>query len=179
MTAYKNFTVDLPERLMRLDKHFLPIAQGQDLEVTYLLMKLSTAFLLPYERIDGSSGTRASEISNPQNIRKYLELDKPFQRSSYCASPEKWRRINVDNFSRGPRFWKDQSSKKVQETVAKVLEMIRHATAHSNLYFGGESETIQHIYFGNRMERNKNTEKYTIIRCDIGALNFLVTAWIN
>jgi len=69
MTAYKNFTVDFPKRLMELDQQFRPIATSADLEVSYLLMKLTASFLLPYERIEGTSGARRSEIANPQRIR--------------------------------------------------------------------------------------------------------------
>ncbi|MDZ7842170.1 MAG: hypothetical protein U5R46_15320 [Gammaproteobacteria bacterium] len=178
MSEYKNFTVEMPERLANLDRYFSPIAQKEDLEITYLLMKLSAAFLLPYERVDGTSGARANDLSDPQAIRRYLELDKLFHRSTYCVAPEQWVRIDVDNFSHGPRSWESQGTR-VNETVAKVLERIRHATAHSNLYFGGESKVIQHIYFGNRHERDRETDKYIVIRCDVAGLIALVNAWIE
>lgn len=177
MSEYKNFTVEMPERLASLDRHFSPIAEKENLEVTYLLMKLSAAFLLPYERVDGESGATGNDISDPQAIRKYLELDKLFQQSTYCLDPQRWIRIDVDNFSQGPRSWESQGTK-VNETVAKILERIRHATAHSNLYFGGASKAIQHIYFGNRYERDRKTDQYIVIRCDVAGLTALVNAWI-
>src|SRR5437763_11488583 len=105
MTAYKNFTVDFPRRFIELDQQFRLIATSVDLDVTYLLMKLTASFLLPYERIEGTSGARRSEIADPQRIRKFLELDKRFGEASYCSDISQWSLLDVDDFHRGPRDW--------------------------------------------------------------------------
>src|SRR3989442_4334774 len=161
MTAYKNFTVDFPARIAELDSQFQSIASTADLEVSYTLMKLAAAFLLPYERIAGSSGTYRAEITDRQRIRKYLELDKRFRESTYCRCIDQWMTFDVENFDRGPYEWFD-SRRQPDVPVHEVLETIRHAVAHSNLFFGGES-VIAHVYLGSRMERNSETNKYRVI----------------
>ena len=176
MTEYSNFTVEFPERLQELDREFQVIANKKELEVTYLLMKLSAAFLLPYERLNGDSG--ASDISSRQSIRSTLELDKKFSQSSYFDTLEGLLKIEVDDFSRGPQAWAHKGEK-LDTTVADVLKIIRHATAHSNILFGGEGRIIQHIYLGNRRERDRGSNKYSVIRCTIVALNSLMDAWIS
>ena len=82
MTLYKNFTVDLPSRIRELDPRYKRIAKSSGLEVSYLLMKLSTTFLLPYERAIGSSGARDTDLLDQQKLRKDLELDKKFASSA-------------------------------------------------------------------------------------------------
>jgi len=177
MTTYKNFIVDFPKRLKHLDQQFMPVAKSADLEVSYILMKLTASFLLPYERIEGTSGTRRSEISDPLRIREYLELEKPFREASYCSEISQWSFFDVDDFHRGPQDWtvRDFRSDLV---VHDVLQTIRHSAAHSNLFFGGEM-TIEHIFLGNRRERDPNTDKYRVARGSVRALDHLIDAWIQ
>lgn len=179
MSEYKKFAFDLPHRLKILDQEFSKIARKKNIDVSYLLMKLAASFLLPYERTRGTSGASETDIPSPESIRKDLELDKLFIQSSYCKDADVWSCIDVDNFSQGPREWsqKDWEPLKKQPTH-KVLDTLRHSLAHANLFFGGEDD-IEHIYFGNRRERDKNTNKYRVIRCPVLDLNNLVNAWIS
>lgn len=176
MTAYKNFTVDFPKRLTELDRKFRPIARSADLDVSYGLMRLAASFLLPYERIEGTSGSRRAEIRDPQSIRKFLELDKRFHEASYCSDITQWSLLDVDDFSRGPRDWLG-SERRLDLVAYKVLQTIRHSVAHSNLFFGGDL-TIEHIYLGSRTERDRETDKYRVVRSTVHELNHLVDAWI-
>lgn len=176
MTAYKNFTVDFPKRLMELDQQFQPIATSANLDVSYLLMKLTASFLLPYERIEGTSGARRSEICDPQSIRKVLELDKRFSEASYCSDVGQWSMLDVDDFHRGPRDWTSREQR-MDLVVHRVLQTIRHSVAHSNIFFGGEL-TIEHIYLGSRRESNRETDKYRVVRSSVRTLNHLIDAWI-
>lgn len=177
MTAYKNFTVDFPKRLAELDREFRPIARSADLDVSYALMRLAAAFLLPYERIEGTSGTRRTDILDSQSIRKFLELDKRFYEASYCSDVTQWAILDVDGFSSGPRGWLG-SERKMDSVVFKVLQTIRHSVAHSNLFFGGDV-TIEHIYLGSRKERDPETNNYRVVRCTLHELNHLVDAWVS
>ncbi len=180
MTSYRNFTVDLPKRIQELDQEFSPIAMRKNLDVTYLLMKSATAFLLPYERVSNTSGATRSDINNTQNIRKYLELDKPFRSSTYCNDCGQWLQYNVVDYSNGPSSWFGQESKTFEfVTVDIILKAIRHAIAHSNLYFGGEGKDIEHIFFGKRNERDTQTGKYFVVGCTIPELNQLINSWLT
>ena len=143
MGHYRNVTVDFPQRLGDLDRQFRPLARSADLEVTYTLMKLAAAFLLPYERLDGDSGARNTDV-NPakrQSIRRDLELDTPFGESSYCGGSKEWRLLEVEGFSGGPKQWQSTECM-VDGSVREVLEIIRHSVAHSNVFFGGESQIV-------------------------------------
>jgi hypothetical protein len=178
MTAYKNFTVDLPDRIAELDKLVRPLATSIDLEVTYIVMKITSAFLLPYERLEGTSGARRTDVTNPQSIRKTLELDKLFRGATYCEDLTQWTALDVDDFHRGPRDWNSRDERLDAEVAHTVLRTIRHSIAHSNLFFGGE-QTIEHIYFGSRKERDIENGNYRVVRGTVGAVEHLVDAWIN
>jgi hypothetical protein len=178
MSTYKNFTVDFPKRIKELDQQFRPLATTTDLEVSYLLMKLAGAFLLPYERIKGSSGARRSEIADPQPIRKFLELDKRFTKTSYCSNIAEWSMFNVDNFHCGPCAWDRNDQDLATIEVHVVLQTIRHSLAHSNLFFGGDSK-IEHVYLGSRREKVSDTDKYQVVCSSVNALNQLVDTWLS
>jgi len=177
MTAYRNFTVEFPTRLAELDKVFKPIASSAELEVSYTLMKLAASFLLPYERVEGTSGARTADLKERQSIRKYLELDKRFHQASYCSNGDQWSYLDVDDFAHGPTNWVTNGYK-LKSPVHKVLETIRHSVAHSNLFFGGDSK-IEHIYLGSRREKDPDTNQYRVLWCTVNELNHLVDAWIT
>lgn len=176
MSEYRNFTVELPARIAELDRDFKAIAEAKQLEVSYLLMKLAASFLLPYERLEGTSGAGRADISDRQVIRKHLYLDRKFHESNYSENLADWCLIAVDDFHYGPRQWLEKS-RPLDLPVHKVLSTVRHFVAHSNLFFGGEA-SIEDVYLGSRRERDPNTQKYTVIRCTVGELNHLVDAWI-
>jgi hypothetical protein len=179
MGHYKNFTVDFPQRLSELDKKFRPIASSADLDVTYVLMKLAASFLLPYERLEGTSGARTADLDgrHRQDIRRKLELDKLFFHSSYCDDPKSWFMLDVENFMHGPEGWQGKE-RRLKLPVHKVLNTIRNSVAHSNLHFAGEHK-IQHVYLGSRRERSPETGKYLVIGCTVVGLDHLVDAWIH
>lgn len=177
MSSYRNFTVDFPKRVQQLHVVFRPIASNADLSVTYALMRLAAGFLLPYERAVGNGGAGRAEVSSKQAIRKHLELDKKFLRSAYVTSRCDWKMVDVDDFDSGPQRWNERMQEMVDQQVHEVLAIVRHSTAHSNLFFGG-SETIEHVYLGNRRERDEKTNKYRVLRCTLTGLEQLVDQWL-
>jgi hypothetical protein len=178
MGHYGNFTVDFPTRLGELDRQFRPLAKSADLEVTYTLMKLAAAFLLPYERLDGDSGARNTDVdpARRQLIRRDLELDGQFSESSYSGGSTEWRLLEVAGFSGGPKRWQG-TERAVDRSVREVLEIIRHSVAHSNVFFGGQS-AIDHVYLGNRTP-SLGPKTYTVLRCSVRELEHLVDCWIQ
>ncbi|MDP2319178.1 MAG: hypothetical protein Q8O42_07575 [Acidobacteriota bacterium] len=178
MTAYKNFTVDLPRRIAQLDRRVRPLATSVELEVSYLVMKMAAAFLLPYERLEGTSGARRADVTDPRSIRKTLELDKRFREASYCGDLTEWALLEVDDFQRGPRDWTSRQHGLDAAVVHKVLKTVRHSIAHSNLFFGGERK-IEHIYLGSRKDRDLENGPYSVLRGTVGAVENMVDAWID
>lgn len=132
-------------------------------------MRLAASFLLPYERIEGTSGARKADIKDSQSIRKWLELDKRFHEASYCSDITHWAVPDVEDFSRGPRGWRGKEHQ-LDWPVHKTLQTITHSVAHSNLLFGGDS-TIEHIYLGSRSENDQETTKYRVIRCTVDGMD--------
>ncbi len=113
----------------------------------------------------------------PKRIRSILELDKRFYESAYCSDVTSWSTFDVDNFQSGPSEWvKEKRHRKL--AVHEVLETVRHAVAHSNLFFGGKSK-IEHVYLGTRRERDSATRRYRVIRCTIDELDHLMDIWIS
>lgn len=178
MSSYRNFTVDFPKRVDQLHVAFRPFAIGADLSVTYTLMRLAAGFLLPYERTVGKGGAGRAEVSSKQAIRATLELDQSFLQSAYVKGGVNWTMVETDEFDNGPRHWNERVQTMADQQVHEVLQIVRHSTAHSNLFFGG-SETIEHIYLGNRRERDENTNKYRVLRCTPDALEDLVERWFH
>lgn len=178
MGHYGNFTVDFPKRLGELDRQFRPLAKSVDLDVTYALMKLAAAFLLPYERLDGDSGARNADVdpARRQSIRRDLELDRRFSESSYCGGSTGWRLLEVEGFSGGPKRWQG-TERTVDRSVREVLEIIRHSVAHSNVFFGGQS-AIEHVYLGNRTP-GPGPKTYSVIRCSVRELERLIDCWVQ
>jgi len=181
MTAYRNFSLEFPERVKELDQDFIACAKQRNLEVTYLMMKASSCFLLPFERLAGDSGVSSAEVPNQQKIRKHLNFDEPFARTFYCDGDERWAQGNVDNFSSGPEAWIDKDCWVLPImglASCKVLRTLRHSLAHSNFFFGGEQQ-IEDVYFGAKREKKESTEKYTVYRCSVNSLNHLLDSWIE
>ena len=177
MSSYRNFTVDFPKRVAQLDVAFRPFALTADLLVSYMLMRLASGFLLPYERVAGTSGAGRAEVRSKQRIRSTLELDKPFRRSGYCSDNDYWRVANVDDFDAGPVRWNDAMSVVDKNVMVwDLLQVVRHSTAHSNLFFGGE-EQIEHIFLGSRRERVAMTNKYRVFQCTPSSLDHLLNRW--
>lgn len=179
MGHYKNFTVDFPQRLSELDQKFRHIASSADLDVSYVLMKLAASFLLPYERLQGTSGAQTADVNDQYRhvIRQVLELDKLFFQASYCDNRDDWFALDVENFMLGPNDWNGKE-RRLESPVYQVLEIIRHSVAHSNIFFGG-GHRIEHVYLGSRRDRLPNTGKYRVIRCTVRELGHLVDAWIH
>lgn len=174
MTQYRNLTVDFPSRIHDLDVHFRPIALGMKLEVTYAIMKLASAFLLPYERIDGQSGAKRADVSSGRDLRRALGLGSPFDTSRYCADPEHWACFTVPTFPFDVDSWAGVRSTPSQST-ATILETMRHAIAHSNLLFAG-CEDIELVFMASR---DGSTGGCRVVRCTGDALNNFADRWIE
>ena len=112
-------------------------------------------------------------------MRVPLELDKPFLRSSYSNPWNAWRKHDVEDFSRGPVAWLELEKPLGSMTSAAVLRTVRHAVAHSNVYFGGEGEDIDHIYFGNRTEQDEMTDKYKVVRGTLADVTRMISSWLD
>ena len=177
MSSYRNFTIEFPKRVAQLDIEFRPLALRADLFVSYTMMRLASGFLLPYERVAGTSGAARAEITSKQKIRSTLELDKPFCESGYFSHNDYWRVANVEDFDAGPVRWNDSMSEVDNNVmVCDLLQVVRHSTAHSNLFFGGE-EQIEHIFLGSKRERDPMTNKYRVFQCTPSSLDRLLNRW--
>lgn len=180
MTAYRNFSLEFPERVKELDQDFIACAKQRNLEVTYLMMKASSCFLLPFERLAGDSGVSSAEVPNQQKIRKHLNFDEPFARTFYCDGDERWAQGNVDNFSSGPEAWIDKDCWVLPImglASCKVLRTLRHSLAHSIFLWWRAAD--RGCLLRCKAREKESTEKYTVYRCSVNSLNHLLDSWIE
>jgi hypothetical protein len=179
MSLYKNITVDIPSRVMELDKAFSSIAKDKELEVTYLLMKLYPSFLSPYERVLGTSHAKKMDVIDRSKITKNLRINDQFNNSKYTCG--KWHEISALSFKDGVTGWCENSdihSKETTLTVKDVLSIVRNALSHSNIHFGGENvQAIEHIYFGSNWPQMRDDIK--ILRCTVADLEKFTQQWIT
>jgi hypothetical protein len=163
MTLYKPFHADLPIRCQELHEIFSSIAEEQHLEVTYTLMRLGCAFLMPFERVVNDNKLGPVEKKERSDIRKKLEIDKKFIESSYCDNDIGWTYCNPegDEFYEGyeSEKWSRNEVELGEQPTAQVLAFIRNAVAHSNLPFACDEndDRIVRIYFGSE-ERTRDKE---------------------
>lgn len=184
MSEFRNFSVEFPERLAQLDGHFRPLADRENLQVSYLLMRLTSAFLLPYERTFGDSGEQGADVADSQRVRKVLELDKPFTASTYALQSD-WTRFQVSNYSARSEDWIRTSL--AASTVHQVLQDVRYALSHSNLRFAvqpfrsgapvASEKDINYVFLAARAERLP-TQQYRVTQFSVTGLDGLVDQWV-
>lgn len=187
MSLFETFHVDLPERCQTLHETFSRIAKENDLEVTYTLMRLGCAFLMPYERSVKNKRLGPSE-NGKSALKDKLELNRKFGESSYCHNDNAWTYHKVPeqqyredlDVNALLRERGDLSARK----VGQVLFDIRCAIAHSNLHFAAEQNnqniprngrSITHIFFGVKPTNDKT--EYRVIGSNPIELNWLLDIW--
>jgi hypothetical protein len=177
MSLFETFHVDLPGRCQTLHEKFSKIAKDKDLEVTYTLMRLGCAFLMPFEQ-------------SLFDLKDRLEINSKFGESSYCCNynawtyhkvPEQQYRADLD-LNTLLQGGEDLGTK----TVREVLFIIRCAIAHSNLHFAAEQNneniphdyrSITHIFFGIQPADGKT--EYRVIGSNPIELSRLLDIWSN
>ena len=190
MTRYQAFHEDLTQRCSELHEKYLEIAKTEKREVTYLLMRLGCAFILPYERVVLDNKLGPSKKDKRSEIRRDLEINKKFIESDYCDNGIEWTYLKMDEnkFYEGyeSEEWSENETDLGEKLTGQVLGYLRNAVAHSNLLFACDesNDTIVRIYFGTKetkknekMKLREPTGKYHVIGCDLRGLDRLLDVW--
>lgn len=168
MTAYHNYYCDFPGRCIDILKHFEPEAkergkeEGQGGEVTLLLMAASSAFLIPYERMQSN---HPSSDSEQRSLSFNEALNTKWRRSLLSRDTEdteKWRYGFTEAFNGGPTSWPSTDESVGKKDVSEVLAIIRNALAHGNLFADGDPSTrdsqIQSLRLYSKKRENQRYE---------------------
>ena len=184
MTLYKSFHVDLPIRCQKLHGEFLKLARDHELEVTYTLMRLTSAFLLPFERVVNDNKLGPGKKKERTEIRGELEINNKFVESSYYGTDGDWTYYKMKNkkFFEGynPEKWAQDEGDFCKKDTQHLFAVIRNAVAHSNLLFACDENDnkIVYICFGSKERENgKETGRYSVIGCNLNGLNKLLDEW--
>jgi hypothetical protein len=150
MSAYSDFIVDFPTRCLELLQYFEPQAKARDREVTLLLMAASSAFIIPYERLNKLHPTR--DFIEFKTISESINniLGTPFKNSNFSPiRPNNWKFGTFHEFGNGPDSW--QITEPAEEKpLSYILGIIRNSLAHGNLYTSGNPISFLIFFCENR-----------------------------
>src|ERR1035441_2897027 len=159
MSNYRNYVEDFPNRCKSILELAGPVAEEQGLEVTLLLMVASTALTVPYERLKPEDKyiqpmQERDRRGFPQAAIDLKELlNKPFLSSPLwnTGSVSSWKGDTLSTVVGMPDQWKeldDPSALRANAPVCYVLQAVRNALAHGNLYMRTDpQEQITQIVF--------------------------------
>ena len=196
MTAYHDYYDDFPGRCIELLKHFEPEAKergkekGQGGEVTLLLMAASSAFLIPYERMQSNhpssdSEKRSSSFNEALNTR--------WCKSLLSGDVGEWLYGFTKVLGSKPASWPPPNESAGEKDVSEVLAIIRNALAHGNLFADGDPLTgdsqIQSLRLYSEKRENQRCENcnqsvgsvtgYKYLDIPVCGFKKFLSNWIN
>ena len=165
MTAYHNYYCDFPGRCIDILKHFEPEAkergkeEGQGGEVTLLLMAASSAFLIPYERMQSN---HPSSDSEKRSSSFDAALNTRWCKSLLSRDIGEWLYGSTKALDIEPASWPSPDESAGEKNVSEVLAIIRNALAHGNLFADGDPLTgdsqIQSLRLYSKKRENQRCE---------------------
>lgn len=153
MSEYKVFVKEFP---LRCEKIMGRIEKGhkyEDLTVTGLLMVAASAIIIPYERLrpvpDHPSGDAKKYTEAAEKFKQLL--DSNFVGSDLCSPNDKakWLFAKAESVEDDPDRWKWTFKKEIskEKKTKGVLDIIRNALAHGNIFTKPSRGDIQEIIF--------------------------------
>jgi len=193
MTSYSSFIRDFPLRCKNFLVAYEEDAKQKDREVTLLITVATSAFTIPFERLNPSSPDHVADDRYPGAVSKLgklqnrdfvswqkgvtwriiEDLDGQQIRSGQAdgwASPDKRRPIPTD------------------KKVGSMLSIIRNALAHGNIFTypnthpQGSARQIEHIIFLSRLRDEVTGElidRYKVVVVSPSDFRTLILDWIS
>lgn len=192
MSNYKNFIQDFPVRCGEILEEYKEQAKKSDREVTHMFAIAAVALTIPFERLRKPP----ERIKNPSGDKqKYKEADgkfgnlckQPFLQSNLWKDEVKsWKvgEVLAEDVKQEPENWAQCSqSLPVNAKVVEVLEHIRNALAHGNIFtlpnLSPPSDEIENIIFLSRIMNGREfTGKYNLLTVSPGDFNEFLVKWI-
>ncbi len=181
MTLFRDLIKDFPKRCKDVLELSECSAVGADREVTLLLMLASAAFVIPFERL-----RKRKKYGHPIKDRKRFPqaasefdqmLENKFLCSELCSRDFiSWSSGKLNSVENSPGSWpeiQNLNPMSKEKKVANVLEIIRNALAHGNVYIQGP-ENIEALIF---ISGKRSPHKY--ISVSPSEFRHLLLKWID
>lgn len=168
MSAYENLIKDFPQRCLDILKKFEKQAKKFDLEVTLMLAVASASLVIPYERLE--------DYENPSgDAKKYVKAKGKF--ANECGNKNflnwvtqeeskswKFKELDLNTVKQPPESWLiDVQPLPRDRKVGYVLNHLRNAFAHGNIFILSESKNIKSLIFLCERKNNNTVEGYNLI----------------
>lgn len=193
MTAYSNFIQDFPARCRDILNSYEQDATQRDREVSLLIMVATSAFIIPYERLNSSD---KEHIADDRDSKAIKELNK-FLGGNFTSwqTGNTWSMIEeldgqvirtsgLDALLQPDKRHPIPSDK----PVSFILAIIRNALAHGNIFIhsatnrGQNTPKMQDIILLSKVrdkETGELTDEYRAVYVSLSDFRTLVLEWIS
>jgi len=193
MTSYANFIQEFPRRCRDILVAYEEDAKGKDREVTLLVTVATSAFTIPFERLNPSSPNHIADDRYPEAVSALGRLQN--RDFADWQAGRSWRIIEgldggyirttqADAWAGQGKWQPIPTSKK----VGSILSILRNALAHGSIFtfprpISREKPIeIEVIIFLSRL-RDENTgqlvDKYNAVKVSSADFRALILDWIS
>ena len=193
MTTYSSFIRDFPLRCRDFLVAYEDDAKQRDREVTLLITVATSAFIIPFERLNPSSPDHVADDRYPKAVSKLGRLqNRDFVSWQKGTS---WRIIedlDGQQIRNGQADGWASPDKRcpipIDKKVSSVLSIIRNALAHGSIFTypnthpQGSAPQIEHIIFLSRLREKTTSElinKYKVVVASPSDFRALILDWIS
>jgi hypothetical protein len=185
VAVYQDLANDFPERCLKVLERCYPVAEGEGIEVTLMLMVASAGFLIPFERLrpPGKYDRTAHDRKVfDQKASKLSELLKAnFVTSAlHAADATRWEQGEVESDEDNPTSWigwKDRAALAEDVTAEKVLTTIRNALGHGNIRT--VEDPIRHLIFLSAKCYSNVAAGYNFVSMSPSDFHNFLVAWFE
>ena len=187
MTAYANFVSDFPNRCRKVLTFYDSSSRKNGHDVTFLLGIATTGVCVPYDRLKQPSPVFGPHPSGNRDqfddaAKKFDGLCSSFFLQSPLSSPltSSWKFGSLFSTKGDPDSWKElqnATSVSEKETCKDLLEVIRNALAHGNIWTMGDP--ISELVLVSKPKPRKNTPPYRFLVVTPPSLQDFLNHWFD
>lgn len=184
MTAYANFVSDFPKRCQKVLDFYDCSSRKNGHDVTFLLCIATTSICVPYDRLKPPSPVFGPHPSGDRDqfddaAKKFDDLCEISFLQSPLSSHESssWKFGSLSSADGGPGSWEelqDATSVSEETTCKDLLEVIRNALAHGNVWTMGDP--ISEIVL---VSKPKKASSYRFLVVTPPSLHDFLNCWLN
>ncbi len=184
MTAYTNFVSDFPRRCQNILNFYDHSSRKNGHDVTFLLSIATTGICVPYDRLKQPSKRFGPHPSGDRD--RFDDAAKKFDdlcEISFLQSPlssnefSSWKFGGLSSTDGDPDSWpelQDANSVSEKETCRDLLEVVRNALAHGNIFT--RSDPISELVL---ISKPKKNTPYRFLVVTPPSLQDFLNRWFN
>lgn len=157
---YKDYITDFSSRAKKVLEEFSKCDPTNDLNVTALLSVATSSFVIPFERLKESHPFKDKIKFDRIVSRINIELKKNIPDSKLINNPSQWMTKNLQKDSlEKSDFENGFGAIKAEDKIKSLINTIRNALAHGNIYScskSGQSGHIDTLYFISKKSNEEN-----------------------